>query len=172
MDRLLGFSGGFQGRSPRELPAMLTAKVCVVRPGVQMPAFQTPDSVGFDLVSAEDVSVGPGAIVAVPTGLVIEPPEGFHLVIAARSSLSSKKGLILANGIGVVDPDYCGPDDELLLALWNPSSIAVVDIRKGERLCQAFFRQFPRVELRQVSREALGGTSRGGLGSTGGYSQA
>jgi dUTP pyrophosphatase len=148
---------------------MLTAKVCVVRPGVQMPSFQTPDSVGFDLVAAIDVTLGPGAIVAVPTGLVVEPPAGFHLVIAARSSLSAKKGLILANGIGVVDPDYCGPEDELLLALWNPSARASVDVRQGERLCQAFFRQFPTVGLVQVSRDELGAASRGGLGSTGGY---
>jgi dUTP pyrophosphatase len=148
---------------------MLTAKVCIVRPGVELPAPQTSRSVGFDLVAAVSVTIAPGAIVAVPTGLVVEPPAGHHLVIAARSSLSSKKGLILANGIGVVDPDYCGPEDELLLALWNPSTSVSVAIAQGERLCQGFFRQLPLVSLVRVSRDELGTGSRGGLGSTGGY---
>ncbi len=100
----------------------------------------------------------------VSTGLIIATPPGYALLIAARSSLFKKKGLMLANSVGVVDQDYCGPTDVLMLPLWNPGDTPV-DIVRGERLAQGFFTPIERAEWNEGA--AISDTSRGGHGSTG-----
>src|SRR4051794_35162295 len=71
---------------------------------VTLPAYGTDESAGFDLAAAHDVTVPPRQIVLVRTGLVIEVPTGHFLAVFARSSTPLKRGLIVANGVGVVDP--------------------------------------------------------------------
>jgi len=56
------------------------------------------------------MTVAPRQIALVPTGLVIEIPRGYFLGIFARSSTPLKRGLMVANGVGVIDPDYAGPE--------------------------------------------------------------
>ena len=72
---------------------------------------------------------------------------------------------MLANQIGVIDQDYCGPSDQIHILLWNPGETDVA-IEKGERLAQGFFVPVTRAEWIEGPAEAI---SRGGLGSTGGY---
>ena len=100
----------------------------------------------------------------VPTGLVIEVPEGMFLGIFARSSTPMRRGLMVANGVGVVDPDYCGPEDEVKVAVMNFTA-APVTVRKGDRIAQGIFLAAPRVSWEE--REELRDTSRGGFGATG-----
>jgi dUTP pyrophosphatase len=85
------------------------------------------------------------------------------LHIYARSSLFEKHGLTLANGVGVIDPDYSGPEDEILLSVWNPGDEEVI-LTAGARIAQGIVLQRPRVTW--VEGEAKG-TDRGGFGSTG-----
>ena len=59
----------------------------------------------LDLAAAHDVVVPAGRVVLVRTGLIIEVPTGHCLAIFARSSTPLKRGLAVANGVGVVDPD-------------------------------------------------------------------
>ncbi len=132
-------------------------------PDVPLPTYQTPGAVAFDLAAAEDATIAPKAAAKISTGLVIATPPGFILVIAARSSLFWKKGLILTNGIGVIDQDFCGPGDVICLSLWNPNDASVM-ITKGDRLGQGFFLPVARAEWLEAAAE---GTSRGGFGSTG-----
>lgn len=100
----------------------------------------------------------------VSTGLVIATPPGHFLMLAARSSLFRKKGLILTNGIGVVDEDYSGDDDVISLSLHNLNRGCVCHIKKGERLAQGIFVRISKPEF--VEAIAMG-ESRGGWGSTG-----
>lgn len=132
-------------------------------PDIELPQYQTPGSIAFDLASAEDVTIEPKSAFKVSTGLIIATPPGYGLFITARSSLFWKKGLVVTNGIGVVDQDFCGPEDLIKLSLWNPGDAPVI-IQKGERLCQGFFLPIERAEWTEVT--ALG-SSRGGFGSTG-----
>lgn len=88
-------------------------------PAVPLPSYQTAGAAGFDLASNADMTIAPGAIVLIPTGLVVEVPAGHFLGIFARSSTPLKKGLIVANGVGVLDSDYCGPTDELKIQVMN-----------------------------------------------------
>ncbi len=98
------------------------------------------------------------------TGLVIEVPAGYFLGIFARSSTPLKRGLLVANGVGVLDPDYSGPTDEVLIQVLNFTA-APVHVARGDRLAQGIVLPAPRVEWEEV--DALGEVARGGFGSTG-----
>jgi dUTP pyrophosphatase len=135
-----------------------------LRPDVALPAPATRDSAGFDLAAAADVTVAPGAIVLVPTGLVIAVPRGHFLGIFARSSTPLKRGLMVANGVGVVDADYCGPEDEIKIQVLNVTA-APVEIRRGDRLAQGII--LPFVRPTWVERTVTRRRTRGGFGSTG-----
>jgi dUTP pyrophosphatase len=129
-----------------------------------MPSYQTAGAAGFDLAARAEVSIAPGAIVLIPTGLVVEVPPGHFLGIFARSSTPLKKGLIVANGVGVLDSDYCGPTDELKIQVMNVTDRAVT-VLKGDRIAQGIVMPYVRVDI----DEGTGATaaSRGGFGSTG-----
>ena len=131
---------------------------------VSIPEYQTSGSVAFDLSPSEDAIIPPHEIRLVPTGLVICTPGGAMLAIAARSSTPLKRGLMIANGIGIVDQDFCGPDDEIKLQLLNFTD-KPVEIKKGDRIAQGLFLTLDMVEWEVVAQ--LGGKTRGGFGSTG-----
>ena len=106
----------------------------------------------------------PGRIALVGTGLVIEVPTGHFLGIFARSSTPLKRGLLVANGVGVLDPDYHGPEDELKIQVMNVTD-SDVSIRRGDRLAQGIILPAPRVTWQEV--ETVQAVTRGGFGSTG-----
>jgi dUTP pyrophosphatase len=134
-----------------------------LRPSIPLPVYSSPGAAAFDLAAADDVEIGPGEIKLVGTGLVVGVPDGHFLAIFARSSTPYKRGLMVANGVGVLDADYCGPTDELRIQLINVTREPVA-IKAGERLAQGIVLQAPRVEF--VEGEATA-PSRGGFGSTG-----
>ena len=133
---------------------------------VPLPQYHTSESAGFDLAASKDCIIQPGQVAKVPTGLIIEAPKGHFLLIAARSSLPLKKGLMMANGIGVVDPDYAGPNDEISIIVHNFTN-SPVEVKKGERLAQGIFIKSDRIEWEEVAE--IRKEDRGGYGSTGGY---
>jgi dUTP pyrophosphatase len=139
-------------------------KIHRLDPAVPMPSYQTVGAAGFDLAASADTEVLPGAIVLVPTGLVVEVPAGHFLGIFARSSTPLKRGLVVANGVGVLDSDYCGPTDEVKIQVMNVTGEPVT-VRRGDRIAQGIVMPFARVSL----EEGAGATapSRGGFGSTG-----
>ncbi|HEX4566888.1 MAG TPA: hypothetical protein VH138_09670, partial [Vicinamibacterales bacterium] len=98
---------------------MLTVRIRRLAPHVPLPEYQTVGAAGFDLAASEDVTVAPGAVALVPTGLVIRVPDGYFLGIFARSSTPMKRGLIVSNGVGVIDADYCGAKDEIKIQVMN-----------------------------------------------------
>jgi len=126
--------------------------------------YGTADAAGFDLASAHDVTVAPGHIVLVRTGLVIEVPAGHFLGIFARSSTPLKRGLLVANGVGVIDPDYSGPTDEVMIQVLNFTQ-SEAHIRRGDRLAQGIVLPSPRVSWEEV--EEIRRVTRGGFGATG-----
>jgi dUTP pyrophosphatase len=142
---------------------MLPVRIRRLDPAVALPDYQTPGAAGFDLAAAADVEIPAGTVALVPTGLVIEVPDGHFLGIFARSSTPLKRGLMVANGVGVVDPDYCGPADEVKIALVNFRNVAA-QVKAGDRLAQGILLPAARV----IWEEAAGSrtVSRGGFGST------
>jgi dUTP pyrophosphatase len=143
---------------------MLTVRIRRLSASVTLPRYESASAAGFDLAASEDTTIPPGAVVLVPTGLVVEVPPGMFLGIFARSSTPVRRGLMVANGVGVVDPDYRGPADEVKIPMLNftPAPVAV---KAGDRLAQGILLSAPRV----VWDESAGPQtdSRGGFGSTG-----
>jgi dUTP pyrophosphatase len=130
---------------------------------VSLPEYATPGSAAFDLAASEDLAIAPGEVRLVPTGLVIEVPDGMFLGVFARSSTPLKRGLMVANGVGVVDADYCGPSDEIKVPVVNFTQ-AVVRVAAGDRLAQGILLPAPQVTWEEV--DVLREASRGGFGST------
>jgi len=111
------------------------------------------------------MTIAPGTIALVPTGLVIEVPAGHFLGIFARSSTPLKKGLMVANGVGVIDQDYCGPADEVKIQVLNFTA-APVQVSRGDRIAQGLFIPVARADWREAGDDLRDG-SRGGFGATG-----
>ena len=131
---------------------------------VPLPAYQTEGAAGFDLAASLEMTIAPGAVVLVPTGLVIETPAGHFLGIFARSSTPLKRGLMVANGVGVVDADYSGPEDEIKIEVFNFTAAPVV-VRRGDRLAQGIILPFVRAEWQE--ERTIDRPTRGGFGRTG-----
>jgi dUTP pyrophosphatase len=129
-----------------------------------LPSYGTNESAGFDLAAAHDITIPPRAIALVRTGLVIEVPSGHFLAIFARSSTPLKRGLIVANGVGVIDPDYSGPADEVMIQVLNVTDRDVL-VTRGDRLAQGIVLPAPRVSWEEV--EEVRAVTRGGFGATG-----
>jgi len=144
---------------------MIPVSIRRLDPTVPLPEYQTPGAAGFDLAASGDVDVPPHGIALVPTGLVIRVPEGHFLGIFARSSTPLKRGLMVANGVGVIDEDYCGATDEVKIQVLNFTAQAV-QVRKGDRIAQGLFIPVSRAEWRETAGDLREG-SRGGFGATG-----
>jgi dUTP pyrophosphatase len=139
-------------------------KIKRLDPAVGLPQAATNRSAGFDLASAVDIEIPPRSIRLVGTGLVLAVPEGYFLGIFARSSTPLKRGLMVANGVGVVDADYCGPADEIKIQLLNFTDTPV-QVTRGDRLAQGIVLPSPQIEWQEVTE--MTAPTRGGFGSTG-----
>jgi dUTP pyrophosphatase len=141
----------------------MLVRITRLREDIPLPAYKTDGSVAFDLAPCEKILIPSKANVFAKTGLIIATPPGYALLIAPRSSLFKNKGLRIGNTIGIVDQDFCGPKDELLLSFWNPGEHSAI-VEKDERVAQGMFVKIDRAEWQEGAAE---GPSRGGWGSTG-----
>lgn len=128
-----------------------------------LPEYKTPGAAGFDLAARTAMTIAPHTIGYVPLNIALEPPDGYFVLLAARSSLH-KKGLMCANGIGIIDRDYSGNDDEYKAVLYNYTDQPVT-VLAGDRLMQGVFVPHLRGEWEEV--DDMGNKSRGGFGTTG-----
>lgn len=130
-------------------------------------AYATPGSVGLDLracFDGEELVIEAGARAGVPAGIAVEPlVPGVAGFVYSRSGLGAVKGLTVAQGVGVIDPDYRG---ELVTWLLNTSREAIT-VKRGDRVAQLIFQPVARLEPAEV--EELSATERGagGFGHTG-----
>jgi len=132
--------------------------------GLDLPAYATAGAAGMDVVSAEDVTLAPGARHAVATGLALAIPPGFEVQVRPRSGLALKHGISVPNAPGTIDSDYRG---ELKIILINHGSEPFAILR-GDRVAQLVLA--PVVQAGWVEVDELDDTARGagGFGSTGG----
>jgi len=129
-----------------------------------LPKFQTPGAVAFDIYSRIDYQIPPNEFALLPTNLIVKVPAGYFMLITHRSSTPRKLGLI-SPGIGVIDQDYCGPEDEIMFQVYNLKT-EPVKIEKGQRIGQALLVKITTdVDWDEV--EIIEKANRGGFGSTG-----
>ena len=141
-------------------------KIKKTDPRAELPVRGTPGSAGLDLraVLDEPMTLPPGALVSVPTGIAIGLPSPDTVgLVFARSGLAVKHGIGLSNGVGVIDSDYTG---EIRVGLINQSAVPY-DLHPGERIAQLVVMPICRPEL--VEADTVEETERGagGFGSTG-----
>jgi dUTP pyrophosphatase len=127
-----------------------------------LPVYKHPGDAGMDLSAVEAVTVAPGEIVAVPTGLAFAIPDGYVGLVHPRSGLASR-GLTVANAPGTIDAGYRGEVKVLLINLGTEPFA----IEKGDRIAQMVIQQVAHLPL--VESANLDATLRGsgGFGSTG-----
>jgi dUTP pyrophosphatase len=128
-----------------------------------LPEYKSERAASFDLYAREQVTIQPGEVILVPLNIAIQLPVNHWALLSARSSLFKKK-LLVANGIGVGDEDYCGDQDEYKAPLLNFGQAPVI-IEKGERIVQMMILGREQVEFEEVKK--LEAPNRGGFGSTG-----
>ncbi|WP_313093388.1 dUTP diphosphatase [Streptococcus parasuis] len=129
-----------------------------------LPKRETAHAAGYDLKVAERVSLEPGEIKLVPTGVKAYMQANEVLYLYDRSSNPRKKGLVLINSVGVIDGDYYGnPANEghIFAQMKNITDETVV-VEVGERIVQAVFVPFLLADGDQAD-----GVRTGGFGSTG-----
>lgn len=130
---------------------------------VVLPVRKTKGSAGYDFITPIGFVFLPGTRFTIWTGVKALIPEGEYLQLVIRSSLATKKGLILCTS-GVIDADYYNnPDNEgeIGVTLLNVSD-RVVEIKAGERICQGIFLKYGTTFDDDVTEERVGG-----YGSTG-----
>ena len=143
-------------------------KIKKLRPNAKVPKRATNGSAGMDLYACidESITLAPGQLVIVPTGIAIELPDNSCAAfLYARSGLGVKHGICLSNGVGVIDSDYRG---EVCAGLCNVSDKPYV-IEPDERVCQMVIAPVLTPEIVEVGD--LNDTERGagGFGSTGSF---
>lgn len=134
---------------------------------ILLPAYETGGSAGMDLRAAvpEDrpMLILPGKRALVPTGLVMEIPQGFEGQVRPRSGLALKNGITCLNSPGTIDSDYRGEVKVILANLGDEDFV----VTRGMRIAQIVFAAVTQLKL--VERVSVGETERssGGFGSTG-----
>lgn len=130
-----------------------------------LPKRQTENSAGYDLSSLCDITIEPGKITLIPTGIKVMMEHDEVLMIYPRSSLAIKRGLMMSNSVGVIDADYYGnPDNEghIMIPLYN-TTLEPVTIKAYERVAQGIFTKY----LKTVDDEVQSKKRSGGFGSSG-----
>ncbi len=136
--------------------------------GINMPIRKTKYSAGYDIEAAEDCTIPPFKLGQAPTlvktGLKAYMPKDEYLMLCNRSSNPKKKGLVMANSIGIIDSDYYGNpenDGHFMFSFLNIKEEAV-EIKKGDCIGQAIFQKFLIAD-----NDSAVGSRVGGFGSTG-----
>lgn len=129
-----------------------------------LPSYLTPGPCAF-LYARDDVRIRADETRLVPTNLTVEVPDGQVPLVVSCSSLPVMRHLVVYNGMGVVDRDYCGEGDEIAVQLHNDCEVDHVHAR-GDRIGQALIVPTPRVESVEAD-VTLDLATRGGLGLTG-----
>ena len=147
---------------PPEVPVLV--KRLAHGEGLELPVYATAGAAGMDVLSAEDLTLAPGARHAVATGLAIAIPPGDEIQVRPRSGLALKYGITVPNTPGTIDSDYRG---ELKVILINHGQ-AAFEIRRGDRVAQLVLAPVTRATWLPVQELDETARGEGGFGSTGG----
>ena len=144
---------------PRE---RVEIKIAPINPNAKLPTYAHPTDAGADIYAVEDITIEPGKTEIVKTGLTVEIPVGYAILIYPRSGLSLKTGLRIANSVGVIDSDYRG---EIGVLMHNTDG-AAAQVKSGDKIAQMVLTEVPMIKWVEV--DSLNETDRGegGFGST------
>ncbi len=143
---------------------MISVKINILDKATK-PEYKSTGSAGADLYSFidSDITIEPGKTALIPTGVLVEIPEGYEAQIRPRSGLAFEHGLTVLNSPGTIDSDYRG---EIKIIMINLSGKAFV-VKNNMRIAQMIFARVYRAEF--LFTDNLNSTERGtgGFGHTG-----
>jgi dUTP pyrophosphatase len=130
-----------------------------------LPSYETAGAAGMDLRAAvpHELTLAPGARLAVPTGLIMEIPQGFEGQVRPRSGLALKHGVTCLNAPGTIDCDYRG-EVKVILANLGTEPFTVT---RGMRIAQLVIAPVARAEIVEAGELTESARGEGGFGSTG-----
>ena len=133
--------------------------------GLDLPDYASPGSAGMDLRAAIDgqITLNPGEIRLVTTGLRIAVPQGYEAQIRPRSGLALDHGITIPNAPGTIDADYRGVV-QVILANMGHEPFA---IHRGDRIAQMVIAPVTRAEVHRIDELDETGRGDGGFGSSG-----
>jgi deoxyuridine 5'-triphosphate nucleotidohydrolase len=135
----------------------------IADPQVLTPVRGSKGAAGYDFCSSINITIQPKTRELVPTGIILEIPEGYYLQLKSRSGLAFRR---VDTQAGTIDEDYRG---EIKILIDNTDDSPLV-ITATDRIAQGIFRKYEEVEFEEVSDfKQLSVTERGGkgFGSTG-----
>ena len=141
-----------------------TEEIIRIYEGTRLPARATAGSAGYDFYTPVAVTIRPGEIVKIPTGIRAEMNEGWVLAVFPRSSLGFKYRLQLNNTVGIIDSDYFFSDNEghIFVKLTNDTKEdKTVELAEGAGFAQGIFLPFGITEDDDCTE-----ARNGGFGST------
>ncbi len=143
----------------------LKVKITKLRENAILPEYQSEFSAGMDLHACidEPITIEPMERALIPTGLSIELPVGYESQIRARSGLSLKFGISIANGVGTIESDYRGEYGVILINFGNASFF----VEPNMRMAQLIISKYERVSWQEVDSLSQTERGHGGFGSTG-----
>jgi len=141
----------------------MDVKIKRIDKSLPLPKYETSGSVGFDILARENTTIESKSIKLIPGNIVVEVPQGYMLIVASRSSTPKKKGLTPPHGLGIIDHDYCGEEDEIKIQVYNFTD-EPVSVEKGEKIAQGVFIKIDKMGWHEVNE--MKAESRGGFGST------
>ena len=132
---------------------------------IKLPAYKTSGSSGMDLMAyiKNKITINPGKIALIPTGIALAIPENYEIQIRPRSGLAAKKGISVLNTPGTVDSDYRGEIKIILINLSRKSFI----VKLGDRVAQMIICPVAKGKLQEVKNLPRTVRGKGGFGSTG-----
>ena len=132
---------------------------------IALPSYETEGASGLDLRAAVDgeLTLHPGEVTLVPTGLAIALPSGYEAQIRPRSGLALKHGVGMVNSPGTIDSDYRG-EIGLVLINWGKTPFVV---KRGDRIAQMVVTRVSRARVLEVGRLETTDRGEGGFGHSG-----
>jgi dUTP pyrophosphatase len=135
--------------------------------GLPLPAYQSAHAAGLDLVAAlpadAPIELKPNDRALVPTGLVLELPQGYEAQVRPRSGLALKHGVTVLNSPGTIDADYRGEVKVILINLGRDTFL----VQRGDRIAQLIVSPVSHAKIVEADVLEDTGRGRGGFGSTG-----
>ncbi len=156
-------------------PMYMELNICFMHPEVQdlygqNISYATAQSAGMDLracFAEEEFSLAAGGRALVPAGIAVHPITSAETPVAgfiySRSGLGAKKGIVVAQGVGVIDADYRG---EVMIMLLNTTQEPYI-IKRGERVAQLVYQPIVRPTVRIKDKLEVSARGSGGFGHTG-----
>jgi len=138
-------------------------KIFRIDKNIPLPKYETEGSFAFDFLVRKKNEIEPNSLALIPSNVIIKCPKNLALFILPRSSTFRKKNLIFPHSVGLIDQDYCGEKDEIMIQVFNFGKNKIV-IEKGEKIAQGIFLETEKIKFKEIFE--INNFSRGGFGST------